>query len=89
MKIRLKPHERVTKCGAKTRQNTPCQGFAMHNGRCRLHGGLSTGPKTKEGRERIGKAQYKHGLFTKQAKLERLLMQLAKKQGRDINKQFH
>jgi hypothetical protein len=25
--------------------------------RCRLHGGLSTGPKTQEGRERIAEAQ--------------------------------
>jgi hypothetical protein len=27
--------------------------------RCRLHGGLSTGPKTPEGRERIAAAQRK------------------------------
>jgi hypothetical protein len=25
---------------------------ALANGRCRLHGGLSTGPKTEEGKER-------------------------------------
>ena len=28
----------------------------MANGRCKLHGGLSTGPKTKEGRLAIGAA---------------------------------
>jgi len=28
----------------------------MQNGRCRLHGGLSTGPKTAEGIERIQRA---------------------------------
>ena len=29
--------------------------------RCRLHGGLSTGPKTPEGKARIAAAQWKHG----------------------------
>jgi hypothetical protein len=46
-------------CGAKTRKGRPCRmrpatPFAK---RCRLHGGLSTGPKTPEGRARIAKAQ--------------------------------
>lgn len=40
------------KCGAKTRRGTSCQCKALANGRCRLHGGLSTGPKTDEGRKR-------------------------------------
>ena len=45
-------------CGAKTRRGTPCQAKAMPDkARCRLHGGLSTGPKTREGRERIARAQ--------------------------------
>jgi hypothetical protein len=34
----------------------------MANGRCRLHGGQSTGPKTAEGRERCRTARQKHGL---------------------------
>ena len=33
----------------------------MPNGRCRLHGGCSTGPRTKEGLERIRAARTKHG----------------------------
>ena len=33
----------------------------MKNGRCRIHGGTSTGPKTKEGIENIRKAHWKHG----------------------------
>jgi hypothetical protein len=45
-------------CGAKTRQGTPCKAKALwdkennrpRNGRCRIHGGLSTGPKTPEGK---------------------------------------
>ena len=42
-------------CGAKTRKGTPCQMRPIRwSQRCRLHGGLSTGPMTAEGRERIG-----------------------------------
>jgi hypothetical protein len=33
-------------CGAKTRRGTPCSSqYVMKNGRCRMHGGKSTGPK--------------------------------------------
>ncbi len=46
-----------THCDAKTRNGTRCKCPAMPSGRCRFHGGLSTGPKTKEGRERIAAAQ--------------------------------
>ncbi len=53
------------RCGAKTRQGTPCRCPAMRNGRCRLHGGLSTGPKTPEGVERIRRAVTKHGRYRK------------------------
>ncbi len=45
---------RSRKCGAKTRKGTPCQMRPIPwSRRCRLHGGLSTGPKTAEGRARI------------------------------------
>lgn len=37
-----KPH--ATRCGAKTRSGEPCKNYAMTNGRCRMHGGKSTGP---------------------------------------------
>lgn len=34
------------RCGAKTRAGTPCKRRDLYaSGRCRLHGGLSTGPK--------------------------------------------
>jgi len=39
--------------------------------RCGHHGGLSTGPKTAEGRQRIADAQTVHGRDTKAARLER------------------
>jgi hypothetical protein len=39
----------------------------MKNGRCRLHGGLSTGPKTETGKAKSRKGNYKHGLYTKES----------------------
>lgn len=50
------------RCGACTRAGHPCRSPAMRNGRCRLHGGLSTGPRTPEGLERCRLAPFKHGL---------------------------
>lgn len=44
-------------CGARTRAGTPCKLTAIYmNGRCKLHGGLSTGPTSDEGRERCREA---------------------------------
>ena len=62
---------RAARCGAKTRRGTPCQCPAMANRRCRLHGGLSTGPKTAEGIERIRRRATKHGYYSRAAKDER------------------
>jgi hypothetical protein len=42
---------KAPRCGAKTRRGSPCQCPAMKNRRCRLHGGLSPGPKTAQGIE--------------------------------------
>ncbi|MBA7570893.1 hypothetical protein ES695_19240 [Candidatus Atribacteria bacterium 1244-E10-H5-B2] len=58
---------KAPRCGAKTRKGTLCQAPAMKNGRCRLHGGKSTGPKTPEGIERIRQVHLKHGRYTKDA----------------------
>jgi len=52
------------RCGAKTRQGTACRGPAMANGRCRMHGGASTGPRTPEGLERSRRARLKHGRYS-------------------------
>lgn len=52
--------DNAPRCGAKTRAGTPCRAAAMKNGRCRLHGGKSTGPKTAEGIERIRASRTKH-----------------------------
>ena len=46
------------RCGAKTRAGRPCRmRVEFGKARCRLHGGLSTGPKTDTGRARIAEAQ--------------------------------
>jgi hypothetical protein len=36
----------------------------MKNGRCRMHGGLSTGPRTAEGRARCAAARRTHGFYS-------------------------
>ena len=55
------PRKERGTCGAKTRKGTPCQAPRVwnkatdkaRNGRCKMHGGLSTGPKTEAGRQAI------------------------------------
>lgn len=54
-KAKPKPERKL--CGAKTRRNTACIRKALANGRCPNHGGMSTGPKTEAGRQRIAEAQ--------------------------------
>ena len=56
----------VQRCEAKTRKGTACQKPPLRGKtRCRLHGGLSTGPKTPEGKARIAAAHWKHGRRSK------------------------
>lgn len=61
-----KPH--ALKCGAKTRSGNSCNNYAMANGRCRMHGGKSTGPKDRakqsESQKRNNNRET-HGLFSK------------------------
>jgi hypothetical protein len=50
------------RCGARRkRTGEPCRAPAMPNGRCHMHGGAATGPRTAEGRERCRAAPWKHG----------------------------
>ena len=60
------------RCLAKTRRGGQCQCPAVKGKlRCRIHGGLSTGPRTKIGKEKARQAVLKHGHFTKVAIAER------------------
>jgi uncharacterized protein YjcR len=53
------------RCGAKTRKGTPCKSPGMKNGRCRMHGGMSTGaPKGN-------KNAFKHGRYSAEAVTQR------------------
>ena len=54
-------YAKAPRCGAKTRAGGCCRQPAMKNGRCRMHGGLSTGPRTAEGLARARRARWKHG----------------------------
>jgi hypothetical protein len=49
------------RCGACTRPSTACRQPAMKNGRCRFHGGKSTGPRTAAGLARSRAARLIHG----------------------------
>lgn len=51
------PHAK--RCGAKTRSGNPCKNGAMANGRCRMHGGKSTGAPKKNQNSK------KHGFYSK------------------------
>src|SRR5215831_1335887 len=58
--------------GARSkRTGKPCRAAAMPNGRCKVHAGKSTGPRTPEGLERSKRARWKHGYYSREAKAER------------------
>lgn len=49
-------------CNARTQSGRPCRAAKRAHGRCKWHGGLSTGPKTPVGKARAlaNLVQYKH-----------------------------
>lgn len=58
-------------CGASTRNGQPCKSRRLFcSGRCRNHGGLSTGPKTSEGK-RVALANLEKGRGSRNRNLER------------------
>lgn len=53
-------------CGAKTRAGTPCKLTSIYdNGRCKFHGGLSTGPRTAKGKRKAAKNWRQRAIFQK------------------------
>ena len=70
------------RCEAQTRRGTPCQRPArLPVGRCRLHGGRSTGPRTAEGLARLVASKITHGRTTKAKRAE---AKLRAEQGREM-----
>jgi uncharacterized protein YjcR len=64
MQSKLPMHTSL-RCGARTRRQTLCQSPAMANGRCRMHGGKSTGaPKGNQN-------AWKHGHYSAAAIAQR------------------
>lgn len=64
-------------CGARNRAGIPCRRHPMANGRCNLHGGKITGPRTGEGKQRHRASVTIHGCRTKEAtKMRRLFRDL-------------
>jgi len=56
----------------------------MLNGRCRFHGGLSTGPRTAEGLARMKAAKTTHGAYTAESIKVRDLIRALKARGKQI-----
>src|ERR1043165_4204597 len=75
--LRIKPmHKRLPmhqskRCGARSRRTgKPCRNGAMKNGRCRMHGGKSTGPP------KGNRNAWKHGHYSGREQLRRVALRL-------------
>jgi hypothetical protein len=70
-------HELGVTLARSKQTGKPCRAAAMPNGRCKVHGGKSTGPRTPEGLERSRRANWKHGYYSREAKAERSRLRAA------------
>ena len=75
------------RCGARTRGGAPCRGPAVRGKRrCRMHGGASTGPLTREGLERLRAARTRHGAYGEEAReLRRMIRALKARTKRPVD----
>ena len=65
------PHWQGTRCEARTKGGTTCQRPGNKvNGRCKLHGGRSTGPRTSEGTACLAASKTTHGRTTKAERIK-------------------
>ena len=72
-------------CGAYARTTgNPCLGRPLKNGRCKLHGGLSTGPKTINGKKRIAEATQRRMIFGQKYKAQEGFKRWIAAGGRDF-----
>mgnify|MGYP000302934394 CR=1 FL=1 len=74
-------------CGARTKAGNACKRVAkLKTGRCRLHGGLSTGPRTEDGLRRSKLANRKHGHYSLEMKKNRREINQLLKQTKELLK---
>ncbi len=86
-RITLPLAQSCPRCGARTRSGGECKSPAMPNGRCRLHGGPSTGPRTAEGLERMRRANTRHGRYSEEnVRLMRYIRALAAEARREADR---
>ncbi len=70
------------RCGARNRTGLPCKAPAMANGRCRSHGGKSTGPTTQQGLDNLRAARTIHGCYGEEGKALRRTIAALRAQAR-------
>jgi hypothetical protein len=70
------------RCSARNRAGEPCLAPAMVNGRCRCHGGKSTGPRTRDGLKRLRAARTVHGFYGEEGRAFRHTVAALFAQGR-------
>lgn len=69
-------------CGAKTRSGTPCKRPARKtSGRCKLHGGASTGPTSVQGLNSVKRSRTSNGLYVSE---KRIAAKRSAAVGRDV-----
>lgn len=74
-------------CGARTRKGTACRSRPIPGKRrCRFHGGLSTGPKSPAGRNRIAQAQRKRWMLYRDKQFVTTGAHTFEKQGRNVRR---
>ena len=80
------PNWQGRRCEARTRRGTLCQRpGTKQNGRCKLHGGRSTGPRTEEGVDRLVSLKTIHG---RTAKAERAKAKQRAEVGRQVMREL-
>ncbi len=57
----------------------------MKNGRCRMHGGASTGPRTPEGVARVRQAKTRHGRYSAEYRTLMRLLRMLDAETKGIN----
>ena len=75
----------IPKCTAYARSaNRRCRQPAMKNGKCRFHGGVSTGPRTAQGKINSREANRKHGRYSEKEVQDRLAVRWVRRNLADL-----